>query len=160
MNVFPIQFWFTFICRCSTVSGDNFVCILRHSSLVWHQSTWPSYDSWVMIMRQRNSATVWKLVQMVVSSYGKEFQGASVTVIRKFVIVRMDSLFKGIWLSTFLVGIGKSWSWGLLAVYGKKNKKWKDDECLIRWLYSKSMGLLHVAMSEALIILIRVSLCV
>lgn len=155
---FPIQFWFTFMCRCSTVSEDNFVCILRLSSLVWHQSTWPSYDSWVMIMRQRNLAIVWKLVQMVVSSYGKEFQGASVTVIRKFVIVRMDSLFKGIWLSTFLVGIGKSWSWGLLAVYGKKNKKWKD-RCL-GGLYSMSMGLLHVAMSEALIILIRVSLCV
>jgi hypothetical protein len=40
--------------------------------------------------------------------YGKEFPGASVIVTGKFVIARMGLLFKGIWLSTSLVGIGKS----------------------------------------------------
>lgn len=105
----PMRYFnFTSMCRCLIVLEDSSACILRLSSLVWHQCTWPSYDSWVTRMRQRNSVIVWKLVQMVVSSYGKEFRGASVIVIRKFATVRMASLFRGIWLSTFPVGIGKS----------------------------------------------------
>ena len=105
-------------------------------------------------MRQRNLAIVWKLVQMVVSSYGKEFQGASVIVIRKYVTVKMASLFRGIWLSTFLVQKGKSWSWGLPAEYGKKNNKMVGWWLLWR-LYSNFMGLLLVGMSETLVTTIR-----
>lgn len=105
---FPSTAKFYYLSRCLTALDDNFAYILRLSSLAWHWSTWLSYGLWVMMTRQRNSATVWKLVLMDVGLYGKESQGASVTATGKFVTARMGLLFRGTWLSTFLVEIGQS----------------------------------------------------
>lgn len=141
---FPSTAKFYYLCRCLTALDDNFAYILRLSSLAWHWSTWLSYGLWVMMTRQRNSATVWKLVLMDVGLYGKESQGASVTATGKFVTARMGLLFRGTWLSTFLVEIGQSWSWGLLGAYGKKNEEIQRDDCTVQNFSETQPALLQV----------------
>ncbi|XP_016652432.1 PREDICTED: E3 ubiquitin-protein ligase SINAT2-like isoform X2 [Prunus mume] len=77
-------------CRFLTVLGVSFACILRLSTLELHLFTWPSFGSWVMMMRQSNSIIVLKLVAVAESLYGKEFLGVSEIATEKFVTVKMD----------------------------------------------------------------------
>lgn len=108
-------------CRSSTALGSTSVCTSKLSSLEWHLSTWHFCVSWVMTMRQKISATVWKLEQMAGNWSGKEYRAAFVTVIAKCGIVMMGWLYRGTWLFFSQVVIEKSWNSGWQGVFGRSS---------------------------------------
>jgi hypothetical protein len=54
-----------YLYRFSIVLGSTSACILRPSSLEWHQYTWLSFVSWAMKMRQGTTAIALRLGEMV-----------------------------------------------------------------------------------------------